>query len=78
MRVFFQIAERDVLNYYLMPENIKKEMLHFSTHYLSYNVDGRNRLEELRIPFRVENARCYGNEVSFLLSSTVALSTASK
>ena len=75
----FQIAERDVLNYHLMPEDIKKEMLHFSPHYLSYNVDGRNRpLGELRLPFDVEHARCYGNKVSFLLSSTVTLSTASK
>ena len=53
-------------------------MLHFSPHYLSYNVDGTNRLGELRLLFDVEHARCYGNKVSFLLSSTVALSTASK
>ena len=58
-----------MLNYHLMPDDTKKEMLHISPHYLSYDVDGRNRLGELRLSFDVERARCYGNKVSFLLSS---------
>ena len=74
---FAQIAERDVLNYFQLPENTK-EILNFSPNSLQYSVDGRNRSELLSLRIDVKNARCCGKEVSFLLTSTAAYSPAGK
>ena len=79
MVVFFlsQIAERDVLNYFQLPEDTK-EILNFSPNSLHYIIDGRNRSELLSLRIHVQNSRCCGKEVSFLLTSTAAYSPAGK
>jgi len=60
-----------VVNYFQLPEDTK-EMLNFSPNSLHYSVDGKNRSELLNLRIYVKNARCYGREVSFLLTSTAA------
>ena len=67
----FQITERDVLNYFQLPGDMKA--LHCPRS-LRYDVDGRKMTERLSLHISVTNAvACHDRRVSFLLTSTTTL-----